>query len=333
MLEIDVEVAPKTPGEVPFLAKRAESMGFGRLWVNETRHDPFVQLALASGATERIGLGTSVALAFTRSPTSTAYAAWDLQSASSGRLTLGLGTQVKGHLERRFGVRWESPVERMREVIGATRSVWSSWQDGKKLDYSGRFFKLDLMPPFFNPGPIGKPVIPIFVAGVNPKMCSLAGELCDGLLVHPLHTMRYLKEVVLPAVARGAGPSRRQVPVSASVFAAVGGNREEVEDSREHLRGQIAFYASTRTYRRVLELHGWGETCDRLHALSVEGRWKEMAGEVGDEILDEMVVQGTWEEVSEELRRRYLGVAGMVRIYRPFDGSEEWKRLLKAFRP
>ncbi|HME18115.1 MAG TPA: TIGR03617 family F420-dependent LLM class oxidoreductase [Nitrososphaerales archaeon] len=334
-MKIDAEIPADPLSDMPLLSRRAEEYGFDCLWVNETKHDPFVQLALAASQTRAIAVGSSVALAFTRSPTALAYAAWDLQALSKGRLLLGLGSQVKGHIERRFGAKWESPAPRMREVILAMKAVWECWQKGTKLDFQGRFFKLDLMTPFFNPGPIASPAVPVFVAGVNGGMCRVAGEVGDGLLVHPLHTAGYLKEVIAPALSVGLakhGRRRGDVAVAASVFAAVGERDREIKKAKNQYRRQVAFYASTRTYRRVMELHGWGDVCDRLHALSVKGEWDKMAEEVTDDILDEFVVEGTWEEMGGVMRRRYGDAVDRVRLYLPFDGDEKWKALVGGFR-
>jgi probable F420-dependent oxidoreductase len=334
-LKIDAEVMVGSPGEATGLARKAEAFGFDCFWVNETKHDPFVQLALAAEATDGMGLGTSIALAFTRSPTTLAYTAWDLQNLSRGRLILGLGSQVKGHIERRFGMRWESPAPKMKEVVLALRSVWGSWQEGKQLSFEGRYFRLDLMTPFFNPGPIEHPEIPVYMAGVNEGMCRVAGEVADGLHVHPLHTARYIREVIRPAVARGtakAGRKESEVAIAASVFAAVGENRHEVEKAREILRGQIAFYASTRSYRRVLELHGWGDVCERLHTLSTKGEWQKMASEIGDDMLSEFMVEGSWEDIGKSIQDKYRGLVDRVRSYVHFDGDERWRRLVRSFR-
>ena len=334
-MKVDAEVAVGSPVEAGELARKAEAFGFDCFWVNETKHDPFVQLTLAAASTKSIGLGTSIALAFTRSPTTLAYTAWDLQSASRGRLILGLGSQVKGHIERRFGMKWEAPAPKMKEVVLALRAVWGSWQDSTKLDFNGRFFRLDLMTPFFSPGPIEHPAIPVYVAGVNEGMCRVAGAVADGLHVHPLHTVRYLRDVVEPALAAGAakaGRKRADIAVAASVFAAVGGTRREVENVREAFREQVAFYASTRSYRKVMELHGWGDVCDRLHALSSKGEWRRMPSEVGDDMLDEFVVEGGWEEMGGILRKRYGASVDRVRLYLPFDGEEKWRSLVKGFK-
>ncbi len=334
-MKLDAEVAVDSPAEAAELARKAEDYGFDCFWVNETKHDPFVQIAIASATTKEISLGTSIALAFTRSPTTLAYTCWDLQNASDGRLILGLGSQVKGHIERRFGMKWEPAAPKMKEVIAALRSVWRSWQDGSKLDFKGKFFRLDLMTPFFSPGPIDHPEIPVYVAGVNVGMCKVAGAVADGLHVHPLHTVRYLQEVIKPALAVGIAQSGRKkgdFAVAASVFAAVGDTKSEIENVREALRGQVAFYASTRSYRKVMELHGWGDVCDRLHALSVKGEWEKMASEVTDDMLEEFVVQGSWNEMGALLRERYSGIADRVRMYLPFDGGEKWRDLVKSFK-
>jgi len=334
-LKVDAEITVGSPVEAFELARKAEEFGFDCFWVNETKHDPFLLLALAAQSTKKIELGTSIALAFTRSPTALAYTAWDLQSLSRGRFLLGLGTQVKGHIERRFGMKWEPPAPKMKDYVNAVRSVWRSWQDGEKLDFNGRFFKLDLMTPFFSPGPIDHPAIPIYLAGVNEGMCRVAGTVSDGLHVHPLHTMRYLREVIVPAVREGlakAGRKKEEVAVAASVFAAVGETSQEIENVREVYRGQVAFYASTRTYRKVMELNGWGNLCDRLHALSAKGEWKKMASEVGDDILDEFVVEGSWGEIGGIIAKRYESLVDRVRLYIPFDGDEKWKDLVGGFR-
>ena len=333
-LKIDAEVAVSSPAEVGELSRKAEGFGFDCLWVNETKHDPFVQLAVAATATQRISLGTSIALAFTRSPTTLAYTGWDLQGLSGGRFILGLGSQVKGHIERRFGLRWEHPASKMRDTILAIRAAWEAWRTGSKLDYKGKFYKIDLMTPFFSPGSEGK-AAPVYVAGVNAGMCRVAGGVAEGLHVHPLHTVRYLREVVEPAVETGLGRSGRErkgFSVAASVFAAVGDNQAEIKGVREGYRQQIAFYASTRTYRKLMELHGWGDVCDRLHELTLRGDWGGLAEEVSDEMLDAFVVGGEWGEIGKEIQGRYEGLVDRVRVYLPFDGDERWKRLVDGFR-
>lgn len=334
-MKIDAELLVESPGDSPALASKAEEFGFDGVWVNETKHDPFVQLSLAAAATREIQLGTSIAVAFTRSPTTLAYTAWDLQSLSGGRLILGLGSQVKGHIERRFGMKWESPAPKMKEYVTALRAVWQSWQTGGGLSFDGRFYKLSLMTPFFSPGPIDDPRIPVFVAGVNEGMCRVAGEVGDGLHVHPLHSTKYLREVALAGLEKGlkkAGRKRADVEVTASVFAAVGGTAAEVRALKESYRQQVAFYSSTRTYMKLMELHGWEAVGERLHELSVRGEWQKMAGEVPDEMLGEFVVEGSWTEMAAVLMERYDGLVDRVRVYLPFDGGKGWRALVSGFR-
>ncbi len=334
-MKLDAELAVGSPAEAAELARKAEAYGFDCLWVNETKHDPFVQLALAAASTDKISLGTSIALAFTRSPTTLAYTAWDLQSVSDGRFILGLGSQVKGHIERRFGMKWETPAPKMKEVVLALRAVWESWQHATKLDFRGRFFHLDLMTPFFSPGPIANPAIPVYVSGVNEGMCTVAGMVADGLHIHPLHTVRYLRDVVRPALTKGLGKaerSRKDFAVAASVFAALGDTERERKEAKEKLRGQIAFYASTRSYRKVMEAHGWGDVCDKLHALSVKEEWQKMGGEIDNDIMREFVVEGTWKDVGGIVQRRYGNLVDRVRMYLPFDGGARWRGLVQGFR-
>lgn len=334
-MKIDAEAMVTEPAEAAGLSRKAEEFGFDCFWVNETKHDPFLQLALAATATKRISLGTSIALAFTRSPTTLAYTSWDLQSLSSGRIILGLGSQVKGHIERRFGMKWERPAAKMREEVRAIRAVWASWQDGARLAFDGEFFRLDLMTPFFSPGPIADPRIPVYIAGVNPMMCQVAGEVADGLHVHPLHTVKYLREVIRPSLdsgLRNSGRERNDVAVAASVFAATGENRGEIDSVKEAYREQISFYASTRSYRKVMELHGWGDICDSLHRLSVKGEWAKMPSVIPDEVLEEFVVEGTWEEVGSRIAERYGSLVDRVRLYLPFDGDGRWRGLVDGFR-
>lgn len=334
-MKIDAEVMVGSPVEAADLSRKAEQFGFDCFWVNETKHDPFVQLSIAARSTEKITLGTSIALAFTRSPTTLAYTAWDLQSLSQGRFIIGLGSQVKGHIERRFGMKWEPPAPKMKETILGMKAVWRSWQEGTKLDFRGRYFKLDLMTPFFSPGSIENPRIPIYVAGVNPGMCRVAGAVAEGLHVHPLHTPRYLREVIIPSLEAGAareGKRKEGITVAGSVFAAVGDSRQETKNVKEAYREQIAFYASTRSYRKVMEMHGWGDVCDRLHALSTRGEWSKMPTEITDDILKEFVLEGSWEGIGRAVLKRYDGLLDRVRVYLPFDGDERWRKLVSGFR-
>src|SRR5262245_32364889 len=272
------------------LARTVEEMGFDALWGLENQHEPFMPLAVAATTTNRIQLGTAIALSFTRSPMTLAYTAWDLQAGSNGRFILGLGTQVKGHNERRFSVKWQSPGPKLRELIQALRTIWDCWQNDHTLNFTGQFYNFTLMPPAFQPGKIAHPHIPIYIAGVNPYMCRLAGELCDGFHAHPFHSPKYLREAVIPHLkegARKAGRSRKDIVIASSAFAIMGNNKKEIEEAREQARTQIAFYASTRTYQPVLDVHGWGDVCLRLHEKTVKGDWAGMSKEITDEMMNE----------------------------------------------
>ncbi len=321
-------------------AEVAERLGLDGVWTNETAHDPFLTLAQAAMATERVQLGTAVAIAFPRSPTTMAYTGWDLARASRGRFILGLGTQVKAHIERRFSVAWDAPVERLRDYIGAVRAVWECWQTGERLRYEGPYYSLKLMTPFFSPPPLDNPADgpPIFIAGVNRRLCRLAGEVCDGFHVHPFHTALYVREHILPWIGEGlaaASRGRGDVQVCASVFAIVGMG-EDRERAREDIRKQIAFYASTPTYRTLLDAHGWGDVGEKLSGLARRGRWDEMGRLITDEMLAEIAVEGdTRGEAARRLKERYTGVADRVALYEPFvpgERDDEWAEAAAVMR-
>lgn len=318
-------------------SRKVEAMGFDCLWSSETQHDPFLPLAIAAGTTSRIRLGTAIAVAFPRSPMILAYIAWDLQAASGGRFTLGLGTQVKGHNERRFSVKWEAPGPRLREVILALRAIWDCWQNGTKLNFKGQFYRFDLMTPFFAPGPIQHPRIPIYIAGVNRYMCGLAGELCDGLHVHPFNSPKYLRELVHPAVEEGlakSGRKRSDFTYATSLFAVVGDTEQELAKARQSVKQQIAFYASTRTYEPVLAAHGWQDLTPKLHRKSVEGDWQGMADLITDEMVDTYAVTGSYGTIARRIQERYAGLLDRVSLYQPYQpnlGDPRWPALVKAF--
>jgi probable F420-dependent oxidoreductase len=320
------------------VAKTAEDMGFDALWVPENQHDPFLSLAVAATATSKIKLGTAIALAFPRSPMSFAYTAWDLQAASNGRFILGLGTQVKGHNERRFSVKWESPGPKTREIILALRAIWNCWQNGTPLNFKGKFYQFTLMTPAFSPGSIPNPHLPIYIAGVNPYMCRLAGELCEGFHAHPFHTAKYLREAVLPHLEEGAkkaGRSRKDVTIVTSAFVIMGDSKKEMDEIREKVRQQIAFYASTRTYKPVLDMHGWGDVCNVLSEKAAKGDWGSMAKEIPDEMLTEFAVTGSPEEAPGLLRAKYDGLLDRVMFYhadRPGQNEARWRKIIAAFR-
>ncbi len=277
---LDVALRDYDLQAAPGFARKVEEIGYGCLWTSETQHDPFLPLAVAATATSSIKLGTSIAVAFPRSPMVIAYTAWDIQKASAGRFILGLGSQVRAHNQRRFSVKFESPGPKLREVVLALRAIWDCWQNGTPLRFKGEFYNFDLMTPFFNPGPIEHPKIPIYIAGVNQYMCRMAGEVCDGLHVHPFHTPKYLREYVHPAVEEGlrtSARSRRDFEYVTATFVIVGDTEQERAANAEAVRQQIAFYASTRTYEAVLAAHGWEGIVPELHQKSLDGDWKGMA--------------------------------------------------------
>lgn len=336
-MKLDTAFAPTSLRDVPALARAADTMGFAGLWTAETSHDPYLPLAIAAEHSERIELGTSIAVAFPRSPLVHAQIAWDLAEQSKGRFILGLGTQVKGHNERRFGIRWESPGPRLREMILCIRAIWDCWQNGTKPRFEGTHYRFTLMTPFFSPGPIAHPHIPIWIAGVNTYMCELAGELCEGFHVHPFHSIRYLRESLLPEVGRGltrGGRTRSDVVLATSAFVIAGDTDEEIERAKDAVRMQIAFYASTRTYARVLETHGWGDTSARLNEKAAKGDWAGMGREITDEMLDVYAVTARWDDVASRIRARYDGILDRVALYLPFRpdvDSDRWRRIVHAF--
>jgi probable F420-dependent oxidoreductase len=321
-VKLDVQLAIDSLADVPTLAREAEALGFEGLWTAETRHDPFLPLALAAEHTRRPVLGTDIAVAFPRSPTVVAHAAWDLQAASGGRFVLGLGTQVKGHIERRFAVPWTAPGPRLRDYVLALRALWECWQTKRPIDFRSPHYSITLMTPFFAPEPIEHPKIPIYVAAVNPYNLRLAGELCEGVHVHPLHSVRYLREFALPHIETGlarTGRSRAEITLASAVFMITGRTAAEQAQLREMARTQIAFYASTRTYEPVLAAHGWQDLMPRLHRKSVEGDWAGMAALVTDEMLGAFTVEAPLDGLAAALRGRYTGVLDRVVPYLPLE--------------
>ncbi len=336
-MKLDSLMTARSLDEAAAIARNVEDMGFDGVWSMENQHDPFLSLAVAAIATTKLKIGTAIALAFPRSPMSFAYTAWDLQAASNGRFILGLGTQVKGHNQRRYSVKWESPGPKLREIIQALRAIWDCWQNGTKLDFQGRFFSHTLMTPAFMPGKIEHPHIPIYIAGVNPYMCRLAGELCDGFHAHPFHSAKFLRERVLPQIEEGAqkaGRSRKDVVVSTSSFVIMGDSQKEMDEMREQVRMQIAFYASTRTYKPVLDVHGWGDVCLSLNEKASKGEWAAMAKDVTDEMLEEYAITGSPDEVPALLKAKYEGLLDRVAFYhpdRPGVNEARWRKIVEAF--
>jgi probable F420-dependent oxidoreductase len=329
-MKLDVGMLTHDLTSIPAYARKVEALGYDCLWSSETQHDPFLPLAVAATVTSRLKLGTAIAVAFPRSPMITAHIAWDLQKASEGRFILGLGSQVKGHNERRFSVKFDAPGPRLREVVLALRAIWDCWQNGTKLAFKGEFYRFDLMTPFFNPGPIAHPKIPVYISGVNRYMCRLAGEVCDGLHVHPFNSAKYLRECVHPWVEEGlrrAGRSRADFTYATASFVVVGDTEQELHQARHAVKQQIAFYASTRTYEPVLAVHGWQDLAPQLHRKSVEGDWKGMADLVTDEMLDTYAVTGSYDTIGGRLRERYAGLLDRTAFYQPYQPGLDDPRL------
>lgn len=325
-VQLDALLGFETPlSDVPELARAAEDAGVVGLWTAETSHDPFLPLTLAVEHTERIELGTAIAVAFARSPVAVAAAAWDLARQSRGRFLLGLGTQVRAHVERRFGMPWSGrPVAQLREYVVVVRAAWRAWQSGERPSFRGEHYRLTMMSPFFDPGPIDHPDVPIYLAGVGSGMTRLVGEVADGLIVHPLHSRAYLADVVRPAVAEGARAAGRDpgsVSFAGSVIVAT--SDEEVAEARR----TIGFYASTPTYRGVLEHHGWGSVADALADHARHRRWDALATEVSDEMLAVFAVVADPDALREAIEDHAEGLLDRVAPYQPF-GTPAWRALV-----
>jgi probable F420-dependent oxidoreductase len=335
-IKLDTALVATSLPAIPEAAKAAEDAGFDCLWTADTGHDPFLPITLAAEHTQRVKLGTAIAVAFPRSPMVTAMIAWDLAELSGGRFLLGLGTQVKGHIERRFSVKWEAPGPRMRDYILALRAIWDCWQNGSPLRFESKHYRHTLMTPFFAPAPMEHWRIPVYIAGVNEYMCRLAGELCDGFHVHPFHSVKYLKETVLPNIETGlkkSGRERRDIALSSTIFVITGNTPDEIEAAKEPVRQQISFYASTRTYRKVLETHGWGDASDRLNELSRQGDWTAMANAITDDMLEVYAVIGKPDEIAQKVQARYEGLLERLSFYLPYSpiDNARWAPIVKVF--
>lgn len=324
----DAALPPIPLSQVVDIARQAEKIGFSALWSSETSHDPFLPAALIAEHTQCIQFGTAIAVSFARSPATLAYTAWDLSQFSHGRFILGIGTQVKAHIERRFGTPWpDSVTGKLREQIQAIHAFWACWQDGLPLNFKGTYYKLNLMSPFFNPGAISHPKIPIFIAGVNQGLARLAGEVADGFLVHPFHSILYLKNMLLPSIEDGcvrSGRKRSDLQISATVFTVT--NQEEADFTRT----QIAFYASTPSYRAVMAQHGWEAVAEQLSLLAARGRWGEMPALITDTMLETFAIVTDANHLSDALQKQYGGILDRLTLYTPFTPGQRdpfWKKL------
>ena len=337
-MKLDTQLGEYALDRVAAEAQRMERMGFDALWSFETSHDPFLPLAFASQATTRLQLGTNIAVAFARQPFELAMTAWDLQAASGGRFLLGVGTQVKAHVERRFSAVWDHPAARIKDYILCMRAIWDTWQNGTKPNHSGPFYQFKLTTPFFNPPPIAHPRIPVYLAGVNPTMARTGGEVADGFHVHPMHTARYLKEVLRPAIDEGAKTRGKRVDdldLAVLVFVVTGENEAEMRKSERLVKEQLGMYSSTPSYRPVLDLHGWTAVGEELSKRVRTGDFATLADHVTEEMLHAFAVVAPPDRVPQALAQRLAGLANRASIYFPVpqgDPEAKWKRFVEAFR-
>jgi probable F420-dependent oxidoreductase len=333
-MKVDGSIGPNLAG-AGAQAAELEAAGYSGAWTAETSHDPFLPLLLAAEHTSDLELGTSIAVAFARNPMTLANLAWDLQAYSQGRFILGLGSQIKPHITKRFSMPWSRPAARMRELILAIRAIWDSWLTGGRLEFRGEFYTHTLMTPFFAPDRAevdGFGVPRIFLAGVGELMTEVAGEVADGFLCHGFTTEKYLREVTIPALERGrakAGQPMEGFEIVGPSFVVTGNNDAERTAAASATRQQIAFYGSTPAYRPVLDVHGWGGLQDELNTLSKQGKWAEMGGLIDDEILETFAVVGPPEDVAPELRRRYGDVISRITFYAPYRSDRDrWQAVM-----
>jgi probable F420-dependent oxidoreductase len=316
--------------------RRAEDEGYDAWLTGETAHDPLLTCTLAAEHARRMQIGTAIAVAFPRSPMHVAYAGHDLQALSEGRFVLGLGSQVKAHVEKRFSATWSRPAARMREFVLALRAIWEAWEQGKRLRFEGEMYRHTLMTPFFAPAPHGFGPPAVWLAAVGPRMTEVAGEVADGLLCHGFTTDRYLTEVTLPTLVQGAaraGKRREDLEVGLPVFVVTGEDEAERAEVEAGVRAQIAFYGSTPAYRAVLDLHGWGSLHERLHELSRAGDWEAMTAAVDDEVLHTFAIVAEPEEVGTAIVERYAGLIDRISLYTSFRFTgHAWDRLLADVR-
>jgi probable F420-dependent oxidoreductase len=302
-------------------AVRFEDLGYDGLYTVETTSDPFLDLALPALETKRVMLGNNLAIAFARSPYVTAVLAWQLQQASKGRFNLGLGTQVKGHIERRFGMKWESPGPKFREYVVALKELWSAWGERRPAAHRGRFYNHTVTNPFFTPGPIGFDAPKVFIAAVNEYNAETVGFVADGILIHPLHSPKYIDDVLMPAIENGlakSGRSRSDITVVCPVFLACGDTEDQAQTAAGFVKQQVSFYGSTRTYSRIFETHGWDDTPPKLHERMAKGDLAGMASEITDEMVATFAITGKADDLADEVKRRYEGRADRIYFYNLF---------------
>jgi probable F420-dependent oxidoreductase len=335
-MKIDGGLPSAAPDEVARVARELEDVGYDGALTAETSHDPFLPLVAAAEHTERLELGTGIAVAFARNPMTLANIGYDLQLYSGGRFRLGLGSQIKAHIEKRFSMPWSHPAARMRELVLAIRAIWASWNDGVPLQFRGEFYRHTLMTPFFNPGPNPCGTPKIILAAVGERMTEVAGEVADGMILHAFTTERYVREVTMPALERGfarSGRRREDFEISGPLFVVTGANDEQLEQARAGTKQQIAFYGSTPAYRGVLELHGWGGYQDELNTLSKRGEWQAMGESITDEMLETFAVVTTPEDIPGQMLQRFGDLVDRLSFYAPYrNDPERWRAILARFR-
>lgn len=334
-MKIDMGMIGSSAAGCGPIAADAETQGFDGVWASESVTDAFLQSQAALLTTERLSVGTAIAVAFARNPMSVAYLAWDLAAMSGGRFTLGLGSQIQAHIERRFSMAWSSPVDRMRDFLLALDAIFTSWRDGTRLDYRGEYYQHTLMTPVFTPHHHTQR-IPTMIAAVGAKMTELGGELCDGLLLHGMTTTAYLDQVTLPAVERGlaaSGRNRDAVQLYVPLFLVMGDTEAEIADAARKTREQIAFYASTPAYAKVLASVGYENLQPELRGLSREGRWSEMGDLIDERLFNEIALVGTPEQMPGLCRERFGGRIDRVSSYFgwPAEDPDRLHAILAAF--
>lgn len=294
--------------------REAGELGYDAVLGVETQHDPFLTLAIAAQEPSKLELGTGIALAFTKSPVATAYIAWDLQAMSGGRFSLGLGSQVKGHVTRRFGMPWSKPAQRMKDYVGAMRACWKTWQTGEPLDFRSEHYNLSLMTPNFSPPRQENPNIPVLIAAVQERMLQVAGEVCEGVRLHGIVTRRYLDEIAFPNLKKGFAKSGRpagewdRFEISGGGFICTAPDRDALARAVEKIKSTIAFYGSTRSYRSSFELDGWSRQAEELHRLSIQQKWTEMPKLVNEEMVHAFAAVGTHDEIASVMKKRFAGI-------------------------
>ena len=308
--------APLDLTEVPNQAAQADAAGYHAVLMEETKDDPFQVLALAAQHTQQVHLGTSVAIAFARSPFVTAQAAWTAQKLSGGRFELGLGSQVRGHIRRRFGLQWHPPGPWMRDYVGALKALWHAWQHEQPIDYTSTRYDLNLNVPLFTPAPIQWPHIPIQIAAVNPYMCQVAAEVADGVRLHPVCTPRYINEVLRPRM-RTVRDLDDGFEICLKPLVAAAATEAQLNERREVARQRLAFYLSTPAYANAFAGHGLGERCAQAAALSKQQQWRKLAALVDDEMLAEWAVVARYDDLADTILQRYDGLIDRIEVSIP----------------